>query len=81
MDMYVRLYEDKWQGEGDNPTLGIILCTQKGPNDRAVLHPEGEPALFAATYQLYLPTEEGAFRANGVDVQGTVVTAGGGSVN
>lgn len=29
MDMYVRLYEDKFKGADDNPTIGIILCTEK----------------------------------------------------
>ncbi len=29
MDMYVRMYEDRFKTEGDNPTIGIILCTEK----------------------------------------------------
>lgn len=29
MDMYVRLFEDRIKAEGDNPTIGIILCTEK----------------------------------------------------
>ncbi len=29
MDMYVRLYEDKFRNKGDNPSIGIILCAQK----------------------------------------------------
>jgi predicted nuclease of restriction endonuclease-like (RecB) superfamily len=29
MDMYVRLYEDRHKGKGDNPTVGLILCTEK----------------------------------------------------
>jgi len=32
MDMYVRLFEDKMKGEGDNPTIGIILWRRKGRN-------------------------------------------------
>lgn len=29
MDMYVRLFEDRMKTEGDNPTIGLILCTEK----------------------------------------------------
>ncbi len=29
MDMYVRMYNDLKKGEDDNPTIGIILCTEK----------------------------------------------------
>lgn len=29
MDMYVRMYEDKVRGADDNPTIGLILCTEK----------------------------------------------------
>jgi predicted nuclease of restriction endonuclease-like (RecB) superfamily len=58
MDMYVRLYEDKVKGLDDNPTIGIILCTEK---DRTIVKYsvlEENRRLFAAKYQLYLPTEE-----------------------
>lgn len=58
MDMYVRLYDDLRRGEGDNPTVGILLC---GSKDRSVvrysvLH-ESEQ-LFASKYRLVLPSEE-----------------------
>lgn len=58
MDMYVRLYEDKVKGPDDNPTVGIILCTEK---DRTIVKYsvlKENRRLFAAKYQLYLPTEE-----------------------
>lgn len=58
MDMYVRVYDDLKRREDDNPTLGIVLCTETD-NDIArysVLH--GNEQLFAAKYKLYLPTEE-----------------------
>ncbi len=29
MDMYVRLFEDRMKTEGDNPTIGLLLCTEK----------------------------------------------------
>jgi predicted nuclease of restriction endonuclease-like (RecB) superfamily len=58
MDMYVRYYEDKMRGVDDNPTLGIILCTEK---DEAVVKysmlKESEQ-IFASKYKLYLPSEE-----------------------
>ena len=28
MDMYVRMYDERVRGEGDNPTLGIVLCSE-----------------------------------------------------
>ncbi|NOX66983.1 MAG: DUF1016 domain-containing protein [Chlorobi bacterium] len=58
MDMYVRLYEDKFKVEGDNPTIGIILCSDKNETivKYSVLNESRQ--LFASEYQLYLPTEE-----------------------
>ena len=58
LDMYVRLYEDKLKDADDNPTVGIILCTDKDQTvvKYSVLHDNRR--LFASKYQLYLPTEE-----------------------
>jgi nuclease YhcG-like protein len=58
MDMYVRLYEDRVKGEGDNPTVGIILCTEKDHTvvKYSVLNESRQ--LFASKYRLYLPSEE-----------------------
>lgn len=58
MDMYVRLYEDRVKGEGDNPTVGIILCTEKDHTvvQYSVLNESRQ--LFASRYRLYLPSEE-----------------------
>lgn len=58
MDMYVRMYDEKVRGEGDNPTIGIVLCSETD-NDIArysVLHDNDH--LFASKYMLYMPTEE-----------------------
>ncbi len=57
MDMYVRLYEDLHRQAGDNPTIGLILCSEKNETvvKYSVLH-ESEQ-LFASKYVLYLPTE------------------------
>jgi len=58
MDMYVRIYNDLEKAENDNPTIGIILCTDKDNTvvKYSVLN-ENEN-LFVSKYQLYLPTEE-----------------------
>lgn len=58
MDMYVRLYEDKYKSPDDNPTIGIILCTEKDHTvvKYSVLNESRQ--LFASKYRLYLPTEE-----------------------
>ena len=58
MDMYVRLYEDKYKSPDDNPTIGIILCTEKDHTvvKYSVLNESRK--LFASKYRLILPTEE-----------------------
>jgi predicted nuclease of restriction endonuclease-like (RecB) superfamily len=58
MDMYVRLFEDTLKAKDDNPTVGIILCTEKDHTvvKYSVLNESKQ--LFASKYMLYLPTEE-----------------------
>lgn len=58
MDMYIRMYDDLKRGEGDNPTLGIILCSETDEviAKYSVLH--GNEQLFASKYKLYLPDEQ-----------------------
>jgi len=58
MDMYVRLYEDRIKGEGDNPTVGIILCTEKDHTVVKYSVLSESRQLFASKYRLYLPSEE-----------------------
>lgn len=58
MDLYVRLYEKQKRTPTDNPTLGIILCSQ---NDETVVKYSmlsESKQLFASQYKLYLPTDE-----------------------
>jgi predicted nuclease of restriction endonuclease-like (RecB) superfamily len=58
MDMYVRLFEDLRKQVGDNPTIGLILCTEK---DRTVVKYsvlKESKQIFASKYQMYLPTEK-----------------------
>ncbi len=58
MDMYVRMADDLKRASDDNPTVGIILCTQKDASvvRYSVLH-ENE-RIFASRYKLVLPSEE-----------------------
>lgn len=58
MDMYIRMYDELKRGDGDNPTIGILLCadTDEDIARYSVLH--GNEQLFASKYKLYLPTEE-----------------------
>jgi predicted nuclease of restriction endonuclease-like (RecB) superfamily len=58
MDFYVRYYEKKVKGEDDNPTIGIILCSEK--NETIVKYSilEESKQIFASKYMLYMPTEE-----------------------
>ena len=58
MDMYVRLFEDTIKSADDNPTVGIVLCTEKDHTvvKYSVLNENRQ--LFASKYMLYLPTEE-----------------------
>ena len=57
MDSYIRMYDALYRNEDDNPTLGIILCSQKSEAivKYSVLN-EGKQ-IFASRYKLYLPTE------------------------
>lgn len=58
MDMYIRMYDELKRGEGDNPTIGIVLCsdTDEDIARYSVMH--GNEQLFASNCKLYLPTEE-----------------------
>lgn len=58
MDMYVRMYDELKSANGDNPTLGIILCadTDEDIARYSILH--GNEKLFATKYKLYLPDEK-----------------------
>lgn len=58
MDMYVRMYNDLKKGEDDNPTIGIILCTEKDETIVKYSVLAENERLFASKYRLYLPTEQ-----------------------
>ena len=56
MDMYIRMYDELKKREDDNPTLGIILCSETDEARYSVMN--GNEQLFASKYKLYLPSEE-----------------------
>ena len=58
MDMYVRMYDELKKSDDDNPTLGVVLCTETDEDIArySILHDNEQ--LFASKYKLYLPTEE-----------------------
>ena len=58
LDMYVRMYDDLMKGPDDNPTIGVLLCTDTDSTiaKYSVLNDSNQ--LFAAKYMTYMPTEE-----------------------
>ena len=58
MDSYVRMFDDKYLTEGDNPTIGLILCAKKNETIARYSVLNGSEQLFASKYMLYLPTEK-----------------------
>lgn len=58
IDMYVRMYDDLKRTAGDNPTIGILLCSETDEDIArySVLHDNNR--LFMSKYLTYLPTEE-----------------------
>lgn len=58
MDSYIRMYDALYKNPDDNPTLGIILCTEKNEAVARYSVLNDSKQMFAAKYMLYLPTEE-----------------------
>ena len=58
IDFYVKYFEENIKTEGDNPTIGIVLCSEK--NETMVKYSllNENDRLFASKYKLYIPTEE-----------------------
>ena len=57
MDMYVRMYEDLIKSKDDNPTIGIILCSEKTEAVVKYSVLSESQQLFASKYLLHLPSE------------------------
>lgn len=58
MDMYVRMYDELMRMDNDNPTIGILLCSETDEDIARYSILNGSEQLFATKYQLYLPTKE-----------------------
>ncbi len=58
MDGYVRLYEDQFKIPGDNPTIGLLLCSDKTEAVAKYSILSESKQIFASKYMLSLPTEE-----------------------
>ena len=56
--MYIRMYDELIKENSDNPTIGIVLCsdTDEDIAKYSVMH--GNEQLFASKYKLYLPSNE-----------------------
>ena len=58
LDMYVRMYDDIVKGEDDNPTIGVLLCTDTDSTIAKYSVLNESKQLFAAKYMTFMPTEE-----------------------
>ena len=58
MDSYVRMFDDLFIAKDDNPTIGLILCSEKNEAIARYSVLKNSKQLFASKYMLYLPTEE-----------------------
>ena len=58
MDFYTRYFEENIRTETDNPTIGIVLCTERDNTIVKYSVMNDSNQLFASKYKLYLPTEE-----------------------
>ncbi len=58
MQMYVNYFDRFQRVEGEAPTVGIVLCSEKNDAMVRITLPEDNEQILASRYQLYLPTEE-----------------------
>lgn len=58
LDMYVRMYDDIVKADDDNPTIGVLLCTDTSSTIAKYSVLNDSQQLFAAKYMTYMPTEE-----------------------
>lgn len=56
--MYVNYYDRVEKLPDENPTIGILLCTQKNDTLVRMTLPEDNKTNLASEYKLYLPTSE-----------------------
>ena len=58
MQLYVNYYDREIAAKGDNPTIGLLLCSEKNNAVVRYVLPQGNEQIFASRYQFALPTEE-----------------------
>ena len=58
MDMYIRMYDELKRNKDDNPTIGILLCSDTDEDIARFSVLNDSNQLFASKYMLYLPTKE-----------------------
>lgn len=58
MDMYIRYFEDQVRQKNDNPTIGLILCTEKNKTIVKYSLLNDSKQIFASKYKTFLPTEK-----------------------
>ena len=58
LQMYVNYYDRCEKQEDENPTIGILLCSDKNDTVVKMALPEDNSTILASKYQLYLPTTE-----------------------
>ena len=58
MDMYIRMYDELKRTEGDNPTIGLILCSRTSEDMARYSMLKDNDRLFQAKYLTFLPTKE-----------------------
>jgi predicted nuclease of restriction endonuclease-like (RecB) superfamily len=58
MDMYVRLFEEQKRSQSDNPTIGLILCSEHNHTVAKYSVMKDSEQLFASKYLTVLPSED-----------------------
>lgn len=58
MDMYIRMYDELKKEEGNNPTIGLLLCSDTSKDLARYSILKDSKQLYAAKYLTYLPSEE-----------------------
>lgn len=58
MDMYIRIYDELKCSEGDNPTIGLLLCSETSKDLARYSILKDSKQIYAAKYLTYLPTKE-----------------------
>ncbi len=58
LQMYVNYYDRYEKSEDENPSIGILLCSDKNDKMVELLLPENNNTILTSKYQIYLPSKE-----------------------